>query len=58
LPKSCSPTISKTKVTRAVTAGRKVMKAMPTGTSRNSAIATFSGMIRPVKACMNGVIRV
>ena len=32
--------------------------AMPTGTSRKSAMATLSGMITPENACRNGVISV
>ncbi len=38
--------------------GRKVMIAMPTGTSSNTATAKFTGMITPDAACMNGVISV
>ncbi len=34
------------------------MIAVPTGTSRRTATATFSGMITPEAACMNGVISV
>lgn len=34
------------------------MKAMPTGTSRKSAMATLSGMTTPETACRYGVMSV